>query len=90
MLLLKKCSAEAAGLDPLSSTPIAKSFNNLADGERETLRVKFNITHFVVRTYRSPSISRSVHWKLTMELEVGNLYTNETAGKEIIHYIAKS
>ena len=67
MLLLKKRSAEATGLDPLSSPPIAKAFNNLANEEREKLRVKFNIAHFVARTYHSPSIPISVHWKLTME-----------------------
>ena len=47
MSLLRKRNAEAAGLDPLSSTPIAKAFNNLPDEEREKLRVKFDIAHFV-------------------------------------------
>lgn len=31
-----------------------------------------------------------MHWKLTIGVEVGNSYTNETAGKEMIHCIAES
>ena len=37
MSLLRKRSAEVAGLDPLSSTRITKAFNNLPDEEREEL-----------------------------------------------------
>ena len=88
-LLLKKRSAEAASLDPLSSTPIAKAFNNLADEKREKLGVKFDIARFVASenlpfTKYSQMCALEAHYGV----EVGNTYTNETAGKEMIHYIA--
>ena len=91
MSLLKKRSAQAASLDPLSSTPIAKAFNNLADEEREKLRVKFNITHFVAsENLPFTKYSQICALKVHHEVEVGNSYTNENAGKEMIHYIAES
>ena len=91
MSLLKKRSAEAAGLDPLSSTPIAKAFNNLADEEREKLRVKFDIAHFV-ESENLPFTKYSQICALEAHhgVEVGNSYTNETVGKEMIYYIAES
>ena len=91
MSLLRKRNAEAAGLDPLSSTPIAKAFNNLPDEEREKLRVKFDIAHFVA-TENLPFTKYSKICELEAHhgVELGNSYTNETSGKEMIHYVAES
>jgi hypothetical protein len=89
--LLRKRNAEAAGLDSLSSTPIAKAFNNLADEQREKIRVKFDIAHFVA-TANLPYTKYPKVCALEAHhgVEFGNSYTNETAGKEMIHYIAES
>ena len=47
MSLFRKRSAEAADLDIVSTTPIGRAFNNLSDEEREKLKVKYDIAHFV-------------------------------------------
>ena len=91
MSLLHKRNAEVAGLDPLSSAPISKAFYNLLDEERERLRVKFDIAHFVA-TENLPFTKYSKICELEAHngVDVGNSYTNETSEKEIIHYISES
>ena len=45
--LLKKKQAEPAGLGPSVYAPIARAFNKLPDGEKEKLKLKFDIANFV-------------------------------------------
>ena len=91
MLLMRKQQSKAAGLPPQSYAPIAQALNKLMDNEREKLRNKFDIAHFVA-TQKLPFTM----YPQICELEVhhgvclGTSYINETAGKEIIHYIAES
>ena len=47
MLLLRKSQAQSKGLDASSYAPIAKALNQMSKGDRKTLRVKFDIAHFV-------------------------------------------
>ena len=91
MSLLKKKQAESAGLGPSGYAPIAQAFNKLPDGEREKLKLKFDIANFVA----TENLPITMYPKIC-ELEahhgvhIGTSYINENAGKEMIHYIAES
>ena len=47
MHLLKKDQAVAQGLGPSAYAPIARALTSLSDDERQRLRFKFDIAHFV-------------------------------------------
>ena len=47
MHLLKKDQAVAQGLGPSAYAPIARALTSLSDNERQRLRFKFDIAHFV-------------------------------------------
>ena len=47
MLLLRKSQAQAKGLDASTYTPIAKALHQISEGDGKTLRVKFDIAHFI-------------------------------------------
>ena len=91
MSLLKKHRAESAGLGPSSYAPIAQAFNKLSDEEREKLRCKFDIAHFVA-TENLPFAKYPKICELEAHhgVHLGTSYINENAGKEMIHYIAES
>ena len=91
MSLLKKQRAESAGLGPSSYAPIAQAFNKLSDEERDKLRVKFEIAHFVA-TENLPFTKYPKICELEAHhgVHLGTSYINENAGKEMIHYIAES
>ena len=59
--LLKKKHAESAGLDPSGYAPIARAFNKLTDGEKEKLKLKFDIANFVA-TENFPLLLYNEHW----------------------------
>ena len=91
MSLLKKHRAKSAGLGPSSYAPIAQAFNKLSDEEREKLRCKFDIAHFVA-TENLPLTKYPKICELEAHhgVHLGTSYINENAGKEMIHYIAES
>ena len=91
MSLLRKRSAESAGLDVISTTPIGRCFNNLSDEERDKLRVKFDIAYFVAcENLPFTKYSKICDLEAHHGVDVGRSYTNENAGKEMIHYIAET
>ena len=47
MMLLKKEQSQSSGLGPSSYAPIAKALTVLPEGNKASLRVKFDIAHFV-------------------------------------------
>ncbi len=91
MSLLKQQRSQSAGLGPSSYAPIAQAFSKLSDDEKDKLRVKFDIAYFLA----TENLPYTKYPKLC-ELEtrhgvhVGTSYVNKNAGKEFIHYIAKS
>ena len=91
MMLLKKQRAKSAGLSPSTYAPIAQAFTALSNEERGKLRFKFDITHFVA-TEKLPFIKYPQICELESHhgVNLGTSYINETAGKEMIHYIAES
>ncbi len=70
---------------------LRKAFSKVSDEERDKLRRKFDIAHFVA----TENLPFTKYPKIC-ELEahhgvcLGTSYVNETAGKEMIHYIAES
>lgn len=91
MLLLKKQHAKSAGLPPSSYDPIAQALNKLSDDERVKLQLKFDIAHFVA-TQKLPFTMYPQICELEVHhgVSLGTSYINETAGKEMMHYIAES
>ena len=91
MMLLNKEHSQSSGLGPQSYAPIAKALNRLPDDERERLKRKFDIAYFVA----SENLPYTKYPKICdLEarhgVQVGSAYRNENAGKEFVHYIAKS
>ena len=93
MSLLKKQHAESAKLGPSSYALITQAFNKLSDEERERekLRHKYDIAHFVA-TENLPFTKYPKICELDAHhgVHLGTSYINENAGKEMIHYIAES
>ena len=90
-MLLKKQHAKSAGLPPSSYAPLAQVFNRLSDDERGKLRFKFDIAHFVA-IEKLPFIKYPQICELESHhgVNLGTSYTNEYAGREMIHFIAES
>ena len=91
MMLLKKQRAKSAGLPPSSYAPLAQAFNRLSGDERGKLRFKFDIAHFVA-IEKLPFIKYPQICELESHhgVNLGTSYTNEYAGREMIHFIAES
>ena len=87
MILLEKEHAVEKGLGPASYAPIARALKKLADDERQRLRYKFDIAHFVA----TEKLFYLKHHQIC-ELErhhgvnLGTSYINEAAGNTFIHY----
>ena len=91
MLLLKKKKAVASGLGPSSYAPIAQVFNKLSSDERQRLRYKFDIAHFVATEKMSfTKYPRICELERHHDVDLGVSYTNEHAGKTFVHFIAES
>ena len=91
MILLKKDKAKAVGLGPASYPPIARALNKLPDDEKQRLRFKFDIAHFVA-TERLSYLKYPQICELERHhgVDLGTSYNNESAGKTFVHYIAES
>ena len=91
MHLLKIQHAKIDGLGPSSYSQIVHAFTKLSEEERDKLRVKFDISYFVA----SENLPLTKYSKLC-DLErrhgvcVGNSYTNDNSGKEMIHFTAET
>lgn len=90
MLLLRKSQAQSKGLDASSYAPIAKALNQMSEGDRKTLRVKFDIAHFVA-TQHLAFVNYPALCQLESKhgVEIGTAYRNENAGKTFCHFIAE-
>ena len=91
MMLLKKECAKSSGATCCSYGLITQALSNLPDFKKSELRVKFYLAYFIARE----KIAFDKYPKLC-ELEarhgvsLGTSYTNELAGKNFTHYIAKA
>ena len=47
MMLLKQSQARSKGLDTSTYAPIAMALQQMSESDKKSLRVKFNIAHFV-------------------------------------------
>ena len=90
MLLLRKSQAQTKGLDASAYAQIAKALNQMSEGDRKTLRVKFDIAHFVA-TQRLAFANYPALCQLESKhgVEVGTTYHKENAGKTFCHFIAE-
>ena len=91
MLLLIKSQAQAGGLDASAYAPIAKALHQVSESDRDTLRVKFDIAHFV-STQRLAFTNYPALCQLEAKhgVVVGSAYRNQNAGKTFCHFIAES
>ena len=79
------------GAGPSSYDPIAQAFNTLTEQERGVLRCKFDIAHFVaVENLPFTKYSKICKLESHHGIQIGNVYTNDNAGKEMVHFIAES
>ena len=46
-VLLRKSQTQCSGLHSSVHAPIAKTLNQMSEGDKKTLRIKFDIAHFV-------------------------------------------
>lgn len=91
MMLLKKSQAQSKGLDASTYAPIAKALLEMSEGDKKTLRVKFDIAHFVA-TQKLAFTNYPVLCQLEAKhgVDVGTAYRNQNAGKTFCHFIAES
>lgn len=91
MMLLKRDKARAEGREASSYAPIAKALCELSEDTKSTLRVKFDIAHFVA-TQKLAFTNYPALCQLETKhgVNVGTAYTNESAGKMFCHFIAES
>ena len=91
MLLLKQSQARSKGLDASTYAPIAKALQQISENDKKTLRVKFEIAHFVA-TQRLPFPNYPALCQLEAKhgVDVGTAYRNQNAGKTFCHFIAES
>ena len=91
MMLLKKEQSQSFGLGPSSYAPIAKALTVLPEGNKASLRVKFDIAHFVATEKLAfTKYPRICELEAHHGVDMGTSYTNEVAGKTFCHYIAES
>ncbi len=91
MMLLKRDQAKAEGLEASSYAPIAKALHELSEDARITLRVKFDIAHFIA-TQKLAFTNYPVLCQLEEKhgVNVGISYVNQNAGKTFCHFIDES
>ena len=91
MMLLKKKQAQSVGLDATEYAPIARALNELSDGDKSTLRVKFDIAHFVA-TQKLAFTNYPALCELETKhgVDVGLAYRNQNTGRTFCHFIAES
>ena len=91
MTLLKQSQARSKGLDASTYAPIAKALHQISESDKKTLRVKFDIAHFVA-TQRLPFPNYPALCQLEAKhgVDVGTAYRNQNAGKTFCHFIAES
>ena len=91
MMLLKKSQAQSKGLDATAYAPIAQALHQISDSDKTSLRVKFDIAHFVA-TRKLAFTNYPVLCQLEAKhgVDVGTAYRNENAGKTFCHFIAES
>ena len=91
MLLLKRAQARDNGQDASSFAPIVKVCIQMSEKDKDMLRVKFDIAHFVA-TRQLSFTNYPVICQLENKhgLDVGMAYCNQNAGKTFCHFIAES
>ena len=91
MMLLRKEQAVSNNDDPSTYAPIAKALHTLPEGDKGTLRVKFDIAHTIAiqqLAYTNYPVFCQLFGK--HGVNVGIAYQNENAGKTFCHFIAES
>ena len=87
MSLLQKERADASGLSISSYAPTAMAFDKLSEGEREKLKVKFDIAYFVVmQKLAFAKYPKICGLEAHHGVNVGSLYRNDVSGWEFLHY----
>ena len=83
--------ARSKGLDARTYAPIVKALQQIPESDKKTLRIKFDIAHFVV-TQRLPFPNYPTLCQLEAKhgIDVGTAYRNQNAGKMFCHFIAES
>ena len=91
IVLLRKSHAKSRGLDASAYAPIAKALNEIPEADKRSLRVKFDIAHFVA-TQKLAFTNYPVLCQLEAKhgVDVGTAYCNQNAGKTFCHFIAES
>jgi len=91
MNLLRKEQAQAQGASVASYAPIAQSLSTLSEDEHRNLKTKFNIAYFMAPEHlafrKNPKICEL---EARYGVNLGSAYRHENAGKEFVHYIAKT
>ena len=91
MSLLQKERADASGLSISSYAPIAMAFDKLSEGERERLKVKFDIAYFVaMEKLAFTKYPKICELEARHGVNVGSMYRNDVSGREFVHYIAEA
>ena len=91
MLLLKRAQARDNGQDANSFAPIVKVLTQMSEKDKDMLRVKFDIAHFVA-TQQLSFTNYPVLCQLENKhgVDVGMAYCNQNTGKTFCHFIAES
>ena len=89
VLLLRK--SQGRGLDASAYAPIAEALHQMLEGDRKTLRVKFDIAHFVaIQRLAFTNYPALCQLEAKHGVDVGTAYCNQNAGKTFCHFIAES